>query len=136
MSVFVDTSALYAAIVRTEEHHSMVLDTYRELLQSGRPIHTTNYVVVETAALLQHRVGLEAVHDFDGRILPVLQIHWVTEDLHRKAMRRLLRENQRQVSLVDCVGFEFMAAEGLRDAFALDRHFATAGFRLLPGSPH
>ena len=38
------------------------------------------------------------------------------------------------LSLVDCVSFEFMRAQGLREALALDEDFASAGYRLLPTS--
>ncbi len=131
MSVFADTSALYAAIVRTENLHGESLAVFRRLIESGRSIKTTNYVILETAALLQHRIGLEPVRDFDQGILPLLSVCWVSEELHRKGLRRLLRENRRLLSLTDCISFEFMESEGMRDAFALDRHFVDAGFRLL-----
>ncbi len=131
MSVFADTSALYAAIVRTEARHRESLSVFRKLVESGRAITTTSYVVLETAALLQHRIGLEPVRDFDERILPLLTVCWVSEELHRKGMTRLVKENQRLLSLTDCVSFEFMESEGMRDAFSLDSHFSDAGFRLL-----
>lgn len=131
MSVFADTSALYAAMVRSEERYQECRALFEKLLEGGRSIKTTNYVVLETAALLQHRIGLDPVRDFDQRVLPLIQVHWVSSDLHQKGARRLLRENRRTLSLTDCVSFEFMDAEGLRDAFSLDRHFADAGFRLL-----
>jgi predicted nucleic acid-binding protein len=131
MSVFADTSALYAAIVRTEEQHQNCLRLFRRLVESGRSIKTTNYVVLETTALMQHRIGLDPVRDFDERVLPMITVYWVSQELHRKGMRRLVRENKRNLSLTDCVSFEFMEVEGLRDAFTLDRHFAEAGFRLL-----
>lgn len=55
--------------------------------------------------------------------------------MHRKGLDRLFREDRRDLSLVDCVRFEFMRAQGLREALALDEDFATAGYRLLPTSP-
>jgi predicted nucleic acid-binding protein len=131
MSVFADTSSLYAAIVHSEERHRDCAALIMELLETGRTIRTTSYVVLETAALLQHRIGLRPVRDFDERILPLMTVCWVSGDLHRRGMRRLLREDKRTLSLTDCVSFEFMESEGLRDVFSLDRHFAEAGFRLL-----
>jgi predicted nucleic acid-binding protein len=131
MSVFADTSSLYAAIVHSEERHRDCLALFEELLEAGRAIKTTNYVVLETAALLQHRIGTSPVRDFDERILPLMTVHWVSGDLHRRGVRRLLRENKRTLSLTDCVSFEFMESEGLRDVFSLDRQFAEVGFRLL-----
>jgi len=68
----------------------------------------------------------------DERIAPLLTLRWITEPLHRRAMDRLIRADRRGVSLVDCTSFEVMEAEAITDAFALDRDFAAAGFRLVP----
>ena len=132
MTVFADTSALYALLVRTEEGHAEVAAAFSRLLRGRRALVTSNYVVLETAALLQRRIGLPAVRDFDERIAPLLTLRWITEPLHRRAMDRLIRADRRGVSLVDCTSFEVMEGEGIAEAFALDRDFAAAGFRLVP----
>lgn len=43
----------------------------------------------------------------------------------------LVRFQDQPFSLVDAVSFEVMRAEGVRSAFAFDRHFEIAGFELL-----
>lgn len=135
MSIFADTSALYALLVHTEQSHRAVAGTFRELLDGGRVLVTTNYVLVETSALLQHRLGLAPAHDFADRIVPLLHVHWVDMDLHHRAVARLFRADRRHLSLVDCVSFELMEREGIREAFALDRHFEEEGLKLLPAPP-
>jgi predicted nucleic acid-binding protein len=132
VSAFLDTSALYALLVRTEERHDDVVRTFRKLLEERRPLWTTSYVLVETVALLQHRIGLEPVRDFVELVFPVLSVEWVSETLHRKGTERLLREDRRRLSLVDCTSLEFMRSQGLHDVLALDSQFAEAGYRLLP----
>ncbi len=132
MSVFVDTSALYALLVSTEEGHAAVVATLRRLVKAKRPLLASNYVLLETIALLQHRFGLPAVRDFEGRIVPLLRVAWVSAELHQRSIERLLRTNRRELSLVDCASFEVMDAEGIRDAFALDPDFAAAGYRVFP----
>ncbi len=132
MSLFLDTSGLYAFFVRTEERHGEVLRALRRALEEGRDLWVTNYVLVETTALLQHRFGLAPVRDLTDRLVPLLRVHWVEEALHGRAAARLLRTDCRSLSLVDCVSFEFMRVRGLREALALDRQFAEEGFRLLP----
>jgi predicted nucleic acid-binding protein len=62
----------------------------------------------------------------------LLSVTWVAEALHRRGVQRMLRENRRRLSLVDCVSFEFMRERGLREALALDSDFVEAGFRVLP----
>ncbi len=132
MSVFVDTSALYAFLVGTEASHSEAVDAFTEALRDGRRLRTSSYVLVETHALLQRRIGMPAVRDLQSRLVPLLSVAWVGRDLHEKAIRRLVRSDRRSLSLVDCVSFELMSAEGIRDALTLDRHFAEAGFRAIP----
>jgi predicted nucleic acid-binding protein len=133
VSVFVDTSAFYALMVRTDEAHPAVRGAVSQLLASERPLWTTSFVVVETMALLQQRIGLAAARDFDEEVLPVVRVTWVDEALYRRGTDRLWREDRRHVSLVDAVSFEFMKREGIRIACAVDSDFEAAGFDLLPG---
>ena len=132
MSVFVDTSAFYAFLVANERSHDSVRAAFARCLEQSRPLWTTSFVIVETMALLQHRLGLAAARDFDEDVLPVVRVAWVDELLYRRATDRLWREDRRQLSLVDCVSFEFMRAEGLQTALAVDPHYTDAGFDVLP----
>jgi predicted nucleic acid-binding protein len=132
VSVFADTSAFYALLVRTDEAHAAVRTAFGEVLTGDRPVWTTSYVIVETLALLQHRIGLAAARDFDDDVLPAIRVGWVDEALHRLGTDRLWREDRRQISLVDCVSFEFMKRHGIGVALAVDPHFAAAGFDVLP----
>lgn len=132
MSVFLDTSALYALLVRTEEGHDEVVSSFLETVRAGRQLLTTNYVLVETTALLQRRIGLDAVRDFETRIVPLLEVFWITQTVHRRAMDRLLQADRRDLSLVDCSSFLVMDTEGIRDALALDEDFSREGYRVSP----
>ena len=131
MSAFVDTSALYALLVRDDQDHRKVSTVFKRLVQSGRVLVTSNYVLVETAALLQGRHGLAAVRDLQDAILPLIRVFWIREETHRQAVDRLFREDRRHVSLVDCASFLVMESEGIRDALAVDADFEQAGFRML-----
>ena len=132
MSVFADTSGPYALLVGSEDGHADLVREFRNILTGNRPLRTTSYVLIETIARLQSRVGLEPVRDFDEHVFPLLSVEWVSEDLHRRSARRLSMENRRRLGLVDCVSFEFMRQQGISDVLGLDRHFEEAGFRLLP----
>ena len=133
MSVFADTSGFYAWLVRSETAHKRVAAAFEDVLRRGRPVWTTSFVVVETMALLQHRVGLEAARGFDEDVLPAIRVQWMDDALYRQGADCLWRANRRQLSLVDCVSFAFMKQQGLTTAIALDPHFEDAGFDLLPG---
>ena len=101
MSVFADTSGLYALLVGSEEGHADLVRAFRNILTESRPLWTTSYVLIETIALLQSRIGLEPVRDFDEHVFPLLSVEWVSEDLHRRGARRVSMENRRRLSVVD-----------------------------------
>src|SRR3990172_6539311 len=113
MNVFVDTSAFYAVVDADDLNHARAKRTWIELLDQQGVLVCTNYVLVETFALLQHRLGLPAVRAFEADAVPVLQIEWVGEIQHRSAVAALLAASKRNLSLVDCVSFEVMRQSGL-----------------------
>jgi len=64
---------------------------------------------------------------------PLHEVVWATRDLEHRAVDRWLRPfAEHRFSLADAIAFEVMHERGLRTAFALDRHFAVAGFELVP----
>ena len=132
MRVFVDTSALYALLDRDDDNHAAARRGWTDILESGTPAVTSSYVLVETVALLQSRLGLEAVRAFEDAVVPILHVEFVTGDLHRLGMAALLVASRRRLSLVDCVSFEIMRRHGIGAAFTFDGHFKEQGFRLVP----
>ena len=91
---------------------------------------TSSFVLVETIALLQRRVGLESVHDFQLKIMPLLEVIWVSGDWYTRAIQRLFALNNRNISLVDCLSFEIMESREIRHAFTFDQHFPQNGFAI------
>ena len=134
MTVFVDTSALYAVLDADDDQHSRAEAEWRRLVGGVSGLLTTSYVLVETTALVQHRLGMEAVGLLEQDIRPVLQVEWIDEALHATGMASMLAAGRRGLSLVDCVSFAVMARAGLRQAFAFDDHFAERGFSCLPAA--
>jgi uncharacterized protein len=134
VSVFVDTWALYAVLDADDERHADAARAWEIFLSSRDPIDTTSDVIVETTALLQNRLGMDAVRLFAADILPAVQQLWVDEGMHRSAMRTLLVAGQRRLSLVDCVSFEAMRSLGIETAFCFDPHFAQQGSRCQPAT--
>jgi uncharacterized protein len=131
MSVFVDTSALVAVLHGSDAHHDRAARIWRALIERETDLVSTNYVLVETSALLQSRFGLTAVRDLADTIAPLMRVAFVTEDVHASAVGVLLAANRRQLSLVDCVSFVTMRRLSVSEAFAFDPHFAEHGFELV-----
>lgn len=131
MTVFVDTSAFLAVLAADDEHHTTAAMIWRRLIGDEEPLVTNNYVLVETLALLQRRVGLQAVRAFQAKVLPSLLVRWVDETLHEQALTSVLSANRRNLSLVDCASFQTMRQNGIGRAFTFDQHFAEQGFQLV-----
>ena len=126
---FLDTSALYALLDRDDACHAEAARLWRWLLERDERLVTTNYVVVETVALVQRRLGLEAIRTLLDDVLPVVHVVWVDERLHDAACTALLASARPQASLVDWSSFEFMRRHGVRSAFAFHDDFRALGFQ-------
>jgi len=99
------------------------------LLESNEPLFTTNYIVVESCALAQSGLGLEAVRSIQEEILPVMEIAWADDATHSLGMTALLAAQRRKLSLVDCVSFAIIRREGSQVAFvAFGQHFVDEHF--------
>lgn len=131
MRIFIDTSAFYALLDRDDLNHKNARAAWITLLNVDNSLVTSNYVMVETFALLQNRLGIKAVRGFQEDILPLINIEFVTADIHRSGIAALLSASKRNLSLVDCVSFEIMRTLGIKTAFTFDSHFKEQGFTLI-----
>lgn len=134
MTVFADTSALYAVLDRDDANHAQARAAWERLLGNGTTLVTTNYVLVETSALVQHRLGVSALRTFHEDIIPLLATEWVTEARHAAGVSAVLTVARKRLSLVDCVSFQVMREMGVREAFCFDAHFAEQGFEITSGA--
>jgi predicted nucleic acid-binding protein len=128
VSVFVDTSALYAMLDRDDEQHQPAAAVWTRLLEGDEALVTSNYVIVESCALVQSRLGVRALRALHDEVLPVLETYWISEDDHRSALEAVLVSDRRGLSLVDCASFVAMRRLALRRAFAFDDDFEAQGF--------
>lgn len=133
--VFLDTSGWFAALSPKESQHAPALAAYREWIEGGIPLVTTNLVVAEMQILLtRFRGSAESVRFLDSLYQdPTHTVVFVDRTIERAAVDRWLRRSRdKQLSLADAVSFEVMRLRRLRHALALDEHFALAGFERVP----
>ena len=131
-SVFIDTSAFLSLMDGDDAHHPPTAQVWADLLHAESILIVSNYVLVETFALVQNRMGMKAVRCFQEDIAPLLNIQWVTAEIHQSAIGAVLAAGRKKLSLVDCSSFEIMRRAGIRRAFTLDRHFEEQGFSVIP----
>ena len=140
MTTFVDTSAVLALLDADDPRHSHADAAWSELILSKERLVSSNYVLVELLAVLQRRLGMDAVKAIQGILVPLLEIEWIDirEDgetggnRNRVAMESFLKASRRRLSLVDCTSFEVMRRREISRAFAVDGHFPEHGFEQIP----
>ena len=133
MTVFVDTSALYAVLDRDDANHASAREAWARLLRESVNLSTTNYVLVETSALLQRRLGIAALRAFHEDIVPLLRIDWIGRQQHHAGMEAVLAATRKKLSAVDCVSFQIMRENSVHAVFCFDKHFREQGFDTIPG---
>lgn len=95
MSVFLDTSAFLAVLDADDRYHPRAREVWTNLISRAKDLVCTNYVLVETFVLAQHRLGMEAVRSLVEDILPLVRVYWVSEADHRVGVTALLTAGRR-----------------------------------------
>ncbi len=129
MTVFVDTSALYALIDEGDMHHAEASDALRRLV--GTELVTHAFVVVEASALVGRRLPWAASQRLIDGLLPVIDVRSVEDGLYHVAMAAYRRSASARISFVDHASFALMRSMGIGRAFAYDDDFAREGFELV-----
>jgi uncharacterized protein len=132
MTVFIDTSALYAALDDADPQHDASRRAFGWLAAADEPLMTHSYVLVESIALLHRRLGVEGVRQLVADLLPLIEVHWVDAALHSRAVASVVAAGRR-VSFVDRVSFEVMRDRGIDRALAFNDDFVAQGFTVIDG---
>lgn len=128
--MLIDTSGLLCLHHAGELEHAQA----RALFDSRARKVTHSYIAAEFVALSAAR-GLprEAALEFIGDLQDSSEVEmiWVGEALHRRALELLGRRLDKSWSLCDGVSFALMDDLGLSEALTTDHHFEQAGFARL-----
>ena len=130
--IYVDTSAFLAVVHANDDQHDRAFETWQNLIENNERLMCNNYVLVESIALVQHRVGMKALSILHNEIIPYLEIEWLDESLHNTIVDLALTTNRRQLSLVDHSSFDTMRRHNINTAFTFDSHFREQGFEVIP----
>ncbi|MGW8255933.1 MAG: type II toxin-antitoxin system VapC family toxin [Thermoguttaceae bacterium] len=129
-TVFVDTSGFYALLDAADSAHKKIAAAFLQAEKENWQLITTNYVVHETWAIIQHRLGWKALEAFLDVVLPSCEIQYVTESLFALGAVRCRQARQRKLSLADCISLEFIRQKRIGFVIAEDRHFWKEGLKL------
>ena len=121
-TAFVDSSAIVAMVDRRDAAHEAAVAAYRDLLESGYRLFTTNFVVSETVGLLTDVMGADVARQWlrDHR----LTVYYADEQDERRARALVIGSHSEQgLSYVDAISLVVMERLGVADAFAVDPNF-------------
>ncbi len=125
MSIFVDTSAWYAAADSGENRHIRA----KEILASREALLTSDHVLVETWLLLKLRLGLHAADRFwEGLRSGLATVESVSLADLEAAWQIGEAYPDQDFSIVDRTSFAVMRRLGIERAASFDHHFAIFRF--------
>lgn len=131
MRVFVDTSAFLALANRLDNDHATAARIYPALIDRRVDLLTSSYVVAESMALIQRRLGWAPLVAFSEALEAAFHVVWVDQSLHVEAQRFLFRRRRRAINIVDAVSMTVARQLALDALFAFDDDFIHEGFRVL-----
>lgn len=135
-NLFVDTSGWADPLLRNTPDYRRMADLYTELVTTGRPLVTTNYVLSELVALLTTRIRAARsdllAYITEIRADPHVHVVHIDPTLDAEAWDLLERTLDKEWSLVDAASFIVMRRLRITEAFTTDHHFSQAGFVRLP----
>jgi predicted nucleic acid-binding protein len=125
MSLFVDTSIWYAAVDSSDISNGPA----KRILSAGEPLVTTDHILIETWALIRHRIGRRAAERFwQGLREGVAVVETVGAADLEAAWQIGAAYRDQDFSIVDRTSFAVMRRLGLERAASLDDDFAIFRF--------
>ena len=125
MSLFVDTSAFYATLDRSDRHNARA----KELLGQGEALTTSDHVLIEVWRLARDRLGQAVAEGFwDVLRAGAATVEHVTPTDLEAAWAIGARFPDQSFSIVDRTSFAVMERLGIHRAVAFDDDFAVYRF--------
>lgn len=125
--MLIDTSGFFSILDKAEKHNTEAKEIYR---RSWFRL-TANYILAEYVSLaLVRGLSRERVLIFSEEILndETVEIVWVDEELHTKAVELLKERPDKNYSLCDAVSFVLMRQRKIAESLTTDKHFEQEGF--------
>lgn len=121
-AILVDSSAIVALVDSDDAAHAAMVEAYRQLVEEGYRLFTTNYVIAETHDLLIAGVGPAIARQWLRA--SKLAVYHADEQDARRAQREVIRsKSARGLSVTDAVSLVVMERLNVVDALAADPSF-------------
>jgi predicted nucleic acid-binding protein len=132
-SVFLDTSGWLTLLNANESQHARGLEIWLELMNQGRQVVLTDWIIAETGnGLARSRTKDQFVAVADQIMdAPGTEVVIVDRNLLQRALARYAKFADKSWGLVDCASFALMEEREIKDAFSSDGDFVQAEFNCL-----
>lgn len=133
--MLVDTGAWLAAFHRRDQYHGAAADLLRALRAERARLVVTDLILAELHLHLVRGLGTSgaAGHLEALKADPLVEEVFADRELEAAALAEWIhRFSDQPFTLTDAVSFAVMRAGRIRAAFTFDRHFAVAGFEVVP----
>ena len=135
-AVFVDTGGWMACADRADPAHASCMAARDGVLEAGRRLITSDFVVDETLTLIRFRLGLGAAKAWWQQIDGSTRLRWerVEHDRFERARQLFFQYRDKDLSFTDCTSIAIMRELKLATVITTDHHFHQVGFDVLPVS--
>ncbi len=133
-SAFVDTSYLLALELANDQNHPAAVQHWLRVNKALPRLVTTSYVFDEVVTFFNCRGHHAKAVEFGNTLLRSTSVHmvYVDESLFHDGWTCLLKYQDKDYSLTDCISFVVMQRFGVGTAYTFDHHFVQAGFTKEP----
>ncbi len=131
---FIDTGAFLARHLSHDQYHQSAVAVWEELGSRKENCFTSNFVIDEMLTLLARRAGYDFAVQRAKNIYASQTLHILRPDKKDElnAVKHFSTYADQNISFTDCISFVLMKREKINRVFSFDRHFAMAGFNLIP----
>ena len=124
-SVLWDSSAILALLDADDADHLRAVAVARQIAAEARPSFITNYIEVETHALLVRKLGRAIARQW--LLTGGLTVLRVLPAEEQNAREILAKHTDKDWSLCDAISFALLDARHVTRAFTFDHHFEQFG---------
>lgn len=129
--IIIDTSAIFAYLDPNDLFHAQATEIYYNLLSEGDRLFANSYVLVESSALIQRRMGFVALRSFLDSVHGRWEIQWIDRRMHDAIWQRMSASGSSRLSLLDW-SVIVMAEQTRAAVFTFDSGFAGEGLTVIP----
>lgn len=126
MTVFIDSSALISLWDKDDSNHLLATRKSQELQKIKATVFISNIVAGEVLTVLSMKLGIKLANQC-GEMLQKLNIIFIDEKLHQKALESFKKRTSKNLSFFDCTSFAIIKKFNIDQVFSFDRDFKKLG---------